>query len=500
MSKGIVHKRSGWIALILFAVAATALLRHSLLPDYALLPLDLVNNNEPWALSEPIVPQNALISDPFYSFYPRRYLLTESIQQGELPLWNPFVMAGTPNFANPNFQLFYWPNLITAVFLPAVHALSWLAWGHLILSGMLMYLFLRRQQLIVPACWLGGMVWLLNGYTLVWLENPHRLSTAAWIPGIFWAYETAVQTKRYRWAAIGGLILGTAILGGQVQFIFATGLVFGLYGLIGALSRWQKEDWASAKQCVLMMLPIGLIGLGIGSLVLLPSTEFAQISQRSLADATTILDSRWPTSQLITLLAPDFFGNPQTIGYWGTSNYAEMTAYFGAGALALAISGVLVGGYGRFYIQAVAIASFSLLLVIGSPLINTLFIFPGAEFLSLRRLLFLIPFAGALLVAIGLDGWWLKPSSNRQLAALGVVGTSLALLVIRAIPTLENVPQANSSWQNLGRGLLLATVMLGLMVYLPKRPFLIAGLALLIVMLDLLQWGWRFNPITSTEL
>ena len=50
-------------------------------------------------------------------------------------------------------------------------ALPWLAWGHLVLTGSLMYLFLRRQRLHELACVLGGGLWLLNGYGLVWLEN-----------------------------------------------------------------------------------------------------------------------------------------------------------------------------------------------------------------------------------------------------------------------------------------------------------------------------------------
>ena len=496
----LVQKRPGWLALMLFAAAATMLLRHSLLPDYALLPLDLVSTIAPWTSGEPTVPLNPLISDPFYSFYPRRYLLTESIQQGILPLWNPFVMAGTPNFANPNFQLFYWPNLITAFFLPAVHALSWLAWGHLVLSGMFMYLFLRRHQLVVPACWLGGLVWLLNGYTLVWLENPHRLSTLAWIPGILWAYETAVQTKRLSWAAIGGLFLGTSILGGQVQFVFAFGLIFGLYGLIGAAVHWQQGRRSAAWRTLLMMLPIGFIGLGIGTLVLLPSAEFAQISQRALASSATILDSRWSPAQLITLLAPDFFGNPLSGGYWGESNYAETTAYFSVGALMLALSSLIIARPNRFFIQVIGIALFSLLLLLGTPLVNVLFLFPGAQFLALRRLLFLIPFTGAMLAALGLDSWWRKPSPRRTGAALGLLSLLLMIALLWSFFTLDNVAQSNISWQNLGRGFLLAMAILLLLYNMNKRPFALAGIIIFIVVADLLQWGWRFNPITATTL
>ena len=115
------------IVLLWLIILATLLLRESLLPQYTLLPLDLIQTIAPWDDRDLGPLENGLISDPFYSFYPRRVLLTDAIHDGESPLWNAMVLSGTPNTANPNFQLFYPPNLLTALLLPADQALpGWL--------------------------------------------------------------------------------------------------------------------------------------------------------------------------------------------------------------------------------------------------------------------------------------------------------------------------------------------------------------------------------------
>ena len=160
------------IACLIFGAIAAVLLNKALLPDYTLLPLDLIQTIAPWDDLQLGPLANPLISDPFYAFYPHRLFFTESVRSGQIPLWDPAIMTGTPTVAYSNFQPFYPPNLLAALILPAHQALPWLAWFHLTATGSLMYLFLRRHKLRWLACMLGGGLWLLSGYNLVWLENP----------------------------------------------------------------------------------------------------------------------------------------------------------------------------------------------------------------------------------------------------------------------------------------------------------------------------------------
>ena len=486
------------LAGLFFALLATLLLRQSLLPSHTLLPLDLIHTIEPWRDDGQVALQNPLISDPFYSFYPRRVLLTTEIRSGRLPLWNPTIMSGTSNVANPNFQLFYPINLLAALVLPADQALPWLAWIHLVLTGVLMYLFLQRYHLKWYAAVLGAGVWMLNGYTLVWLENPHRLSTLAWLPGVFWALDSAIQKERLGWAAAGGLMLGIAILGGQMQFVFGIGLLLSFYGLLLVVNRFWKTRRVPWR-IILYLGVIAIIGLGIGSLSILPAWEFAATSQRAHISADAIIRSGWPISQLVTLVAPDFYGNPIRTPYWGLSNYAETCAYMGVVTLVLALTAPLMARSRVLFRRAGYLAVFVLALVLGSPVARLLTWLPGGEFMTLSRMLFLIPFVGALLAAVALDGWLWEAASGRSWAALAIAVGIAGLITLYTgfhLGEAAFVQHGASIQPSIRRAAAIVTVLVLLLATLRSRPRLLGTLIVLLAVGDLLQWGWSFNPIS----
>ncbi|MCP4415835.1 MAG: YfhO family protein [Chloroflexi bacterium] len=483
-------------------IFATLLLRESLLPSYTLLPLDLVQTIAPWDSLDLGSLENPLISDPFYSFYPRRVLLTQAVRNGQLPLWNPTIMAGTANTANPNFQLFYPPNLLMALILPAHQALPWLAWLHLILTGGLMGLFLRQHKLHWLASLAGATVWMLNGYTLVWLENPHRLSTLAWVPGLFWMLETAISNKQISRAAIGGVMLGVSILGGQMQFVFAIGIMLGVYGLMRIVEIFLQKR-SDAGHAILYLAVLGLIGLGIGSLAFLPANEFARMSQRIQFDSDALLSTRWPLEYLITLFSPNFYGNPVTEqAYWGVGNYAEKTVYFGAVAFFLALTASFLTTARRFKRYAYITAGVVLAIVLGSPVARVISVLPGARFIVLSRLLFLIPLVGSWLTAVSLDGWLRNSASlRRQILAILFAGGVIFSLTLWTISGLDEQFDTHQSYilADLGRGTVLVTVVILLLFSRSRFPKVIPTLIVLLIAADLLSWGWRFNPIVSTD-
>jgi len=492
------------IAFLWLAILATLLLRESLLPQYTLLPLDLIQTIAPWDDRDFGPLENGLISDPFYSFYPRRALLTDAIRNGEFPLWNPTILSGTPNTANPNYQLFYPPNLLAALVLPADQALPWLAWLHLVLAGALMYLFLHQHKLHWLASLAGATVWMLNGYIIVWLENPHRLSTLAWMPGIFLAYETAVSRKSIAWAAIGGIMLGLSILGGQMQFIFAFGFMLGVYGLMVIAERfYQNHAWKDAGRAIMYMATIGFIGLGIGSLILLPANEFAEMSQRVHYSSETIQRTRWPLLHLVTLFSPDFYGNPVSEqAYWSTNNYAEMSAYFGVVAFFLALTAPFVAAAKRFSRYTYVMASIVFALILGTPLARLLFALPGAEFIVLTRLLFLVPLTGSWLTAVSLDGWFKQSASRRrQIVSILFAITVTFTLVVWTIINLgdEFALHQAAIMVELGRSVLLITVVILLLLLIPRWPKITSALILLLITADIFALGKAFNPITPTD-
>lgn len=487
-------------ALLIFLTLTATLLNKALPPDETLLPLRIIQDLLPWDELVLGPRQNRLLIDPFFTFYPNRHLQTEALRQGTFPLWNPYLFAGTPAFADPNFQPFYPFNLLAAFLWPPHQAMPWLALFHLTTTGTLTYLLLRRHRLCWTAAVFGGAVWLLNGYGLVWLENPHRWSTAAWLPGIFWAYETAVQTERPRWLALGGLFLGVAVLGGQVQFVFMTGLALGVYALMTTASRWQQGERTIRPLAGLII--VALIGLGIGALILLPAGQFAALSSRT-APAVPITASRWPATQLITLLAPDFYGNPATpVVYWGPFNFAEMTAYFGIVALLLALMAPAVARRTHFLAITLTLFGLTLAIALGSLLATLLSLLPGGNFLVLNRTIVLIPLFGAWLAAAGLDGW-LDTAVSVPRRALAVSGALIPLLAI-VLFTRMALGEAFAAHRDtilpeLGSAAAFVLAAAGALALAQHRPAHGGALIILLGAGELLLWGHAFNPINPID-
>ena len=99
------------------------------------------------------------------------------------------------------------------------------------------------------------------------------------MPGIFWALESAIQDEKPARAAIGGLFLGLAILGGQVQYVFGMAIMLAIYTLLKLFLQFRQKS-QKTRQTLFYSAMIAGIGLGIGTLLIIPVSQLAQESQR----------------------------------------------------------------------------------------------------------------------------------------------------------------------------------------------------------------------------
>jgi hypothetical protein len=96
-------------------------------------------------------PQNHLITDLIIQNYPwKRFVLT-SLQDGELPLWNPYLFAGAPFLAAGQHSAYYPFGVLLFLILPLAQAYGWFAVSQLWLAGVLMYAFGRILRCAAPA-------------------------------------------------------------------------------------------------------------------------------------------------------------------------------------------------------------------------------------------------------------------------------------------------------------------------------------------------------------
>jgi hypothetical protein len=312
-----------------------------------------------WLPADRIIAGNDLIN----MFLPWLRFAVSSLQQGQLPLWNPYFFSGLPFVANPQPALFYPPTWL-ALLMPVTRALGLIVVLHLWLAGAGMYAWLRSEGASVSGALLAGVIFTFSGYFFVRVYAGHLgvVTTGAWLPFLLWVYRRVLARRSWRLAVVGGLPVGLSILAGHTaSFIYvALGLV--AYAVFCAWERLREghaaqEPGSVAPQPLRFprlrgdlasgLLPLAwvgvmlLVGLALAAVQLVP---MAQLALRSTRQSTPTYEFAarfsWPPGYLLTLLVPNFFGEPAQTGYWGDGIYDEFIFYVGVLPLLLALLGL----------------------------------------------------------------------------------------------------------------------------------------------------------------
>ncbi len=267
-----------------------------------------------------------------HAFLPWWRFALDSLRGGELPLWNPYLFSGTPFLANPQPALFYPPVWLIGL-LPLTQAVGMLLLFHLWLAGLGAYAWLRAEGADRGGGLLGAVVFAFSGYFSVHVFAGHIgvVMTQAWLSVILWAYRRAVARSSLPWAALGGVPVALSLLGGHTASFLYVGLVWGVYALYIGM-----RDSEFGKPLFLAGV-MALVGLGLAAVQLLPTWEFVGHSTRQSADYAFASGYSWPPGYLVTLLIPNFFGEPLRAGYWGESVYEEFIFYVGVAPLLLTL-------------------------------------------------------------------------------------------------------------------------------------------------------------------
>ena len=485
-------RRQHLIACAILILAVSSYHVRGIRPGQTFVQVDLANFILPWRNGSVVQLQNWLISDPLYQYYPFLVNAVETVRSThQWPLWNPRILLGHPTAADPLFQTFYPVSLVLGLAFGAARGLAIGLWLHAILAAVLTYGFLRATQCAWRAAIFGALTYALSGYLVTWFETPFWISTLAWLPGILWAYELAIQRRSWRYIAFGGMALAFATLGGQISFVVTFCLFLVLYAL-GA--TWRKSRAKGRMSFGPLLAAAMMPGLGfIASAVqIIPFTEFLDSSRRVLEWG---LVDPLPAQQLITLIVPHFYGQPTGGGaYWGASNYSESTIY--AGLVALLLAGIAPLASPRMPVLYLsAVGALTVYFILGGPGVSILGPIPVIKYISLHRTVFLLPLIIALLAA--------KTLSEPTTPQWSVIAVGVALLSIVYLALVQlNSGHARDHWSQLQVEVLRAGILLGSAVVLLAVRYRYAALKpaaewwlIVLAFADLYLFGSHFNPV-----
>jgi hypothetical protein len=274
-------------------------------------------------------------------FFPWQRAAIDSYQHGQLPLWTSLVGSGAPLAANLQTAAFYPLNFLYFL-LPTEYAMGYTAIAHVVLAGLFMYVYLRSLGLEKFSATIGAIAFQLCGFLIARLGFLSITVTLPWLPAWLWRCERLVASgerlaggkgQGARNVALLGLVIGLGILAGHAQTA-----VYGLI-LVTAYFIWRVITQSPRHLVTVSLFAFAIVlGLGLAAIQLLPSAELTRESQRIAGlDFTRVMThSYWPP-RLLTLLSPDFFGNPAQNNFWGYDNYWENAAYIGVIPILLAL-------------------------------------------------------------------------------------------------------------------------------------------------------------------
>ena len=431
--------------------------------------------------------KNPLLADVPSLFYPLKIYSTQFLKLGHIPLWNPLLFNGYPLLATFQSSVL---NPFNAFFIYFKDTLAWtlfIAFQPL-LSAVFMYLFLRGQKLSVSAGLLGAIAYAFSGFSLIWLEYGIHGYVMAYIPLLLFLASKFIDSARPAiWGALASAVVALQIFSGYPQIT--------LYTLI-LIPTWTV--FKNLKKTILLCVFLGL-GLALSSVQLLPGFELLQNSQRIKENVSGGYQVAFlPWSQLLSLTAPDYFGNPATGNYWGEGNYTNNSGYLGSVVLLLVLLGI--SSKTKFW---TALFGFSYFLAFPTPISRFISSLPLFSAATATRILVLTALAGSILAAYGLQSRF----SRRRFWILFIplLASLLAFLLSKRMLTsspladmlLPHIANMSTTIRNLV--LPIFFLLAAAAVKYIKLPIASWGLILLTTF-ELFRFGWKYNPFFDSKL
>lgn len=490
----------------------------------------------PWRAFYPdLKVQNAELDDPIILHYPLWVTARQMLRAGIPPIWNPYIFCGAPLLADSMCHPFDALNLAT-LWIPDRQAWGYVLFFSFLIAGLFFYFFMREIAVSRLGAFVGAACYMLNGFFIVWAEYRFVVGSFCWVPVVFIALERVIKGRSMAYALLGGTALGFLILAANLHFLLIAFLLFAAYAL-WRIRRvtvdWGRPTALRALRAVGIMLAVGI---GLSAIQWLPTLEYLPYTQRNL-EKYKGCNFMHPL-ELLTLVAPNFFGNPAGGSFEGNllfprSFIAMNTPYIGVMGLMLAFVGLWSWRrrpWARFFgIVSLGVIAFLLSLNFESIHFAVNLLVP-IDTLDHHRMLVLSAMGLAVLAGFGMDELQ-RPSAHIQraihLAALAgfvfvgfTVGLSLLLL-----PWLPHAEQLSKQQNILGYLFFLcgkhtlpilapnvgtAVVITAFAAFLafewrfvalrPRLgrvlPYACAGL----LVADILYYGMRFNPFVPPNL
>ncbi len=440
--------------------------------------------------------KNNAMPDVHTQIYPWKKLTIDTYKMGQIPLWNPYSFSGNPQLANFQTAVFSPFNLLFFLF-SFIDAWSILVLLQPLLAGYFMYLLLRQYGLSKLATLLGSTSFMFCGFMVVWMAYATLGFAILYLPLSLYAIEKFIEKQKKKTLVFLVLSITLSIFSGHFQTsLYALGFIF-IYIVWKAKQNKEKN------------LSIALFGAyGLGLVLALPQIlPTIQLYEFSVRAGNYIAGGGIPWKYLITIVAPDFFGNPVTRNDW-FGFYAEWASFVGIVPILFASLAVLQRKSRHVLFFSVVTLGL-LVLIVDSPvqsLIGALHI-PVLSTSNPSRIIVLLSFVISVLSGFGLDFWLKKDYVEKNIWY--AIGFWLGIVLLVWILLVLGKPFSADKLTIATRNFVLPTALLFFSIfvllvsrYFNHQRFLVFGalLFLAIASFDSLRFAQKWMPFDPKSL
>ncbi|MFC2151855.1 YfhO family protein [Bacteroidota bacterium] len=267
---------------------------------------------------------------------PWRYFISECLQNGFLPLWNPYINCGFPQTADP---MTWYPVswAIGLIFGNDLISLQYEYLFHIFIGGIGLYklgvlLKLNREtRLIISISFMFSGLFISNAQHFGWIVS------AAWFPLILYYYILFCKTLKIKYGIIFILFLFFQLTGGYAGFFIITVYILialFLYFLFGYLKEKIYVKY------VLTNVILAIIFILLSSVVLVSSIELSlYLTRYNQLNIDYVISYALPVRALISFILP--FATTTNTEYWGADS-SLINCYFGIIPFVFLIYSILV--------------------------------------------------------------------------------------------------------------------------------------------------------------
>jgi len=378
--------------------------------------------------------QHPLKYDMIDQAYPWRYLIGECLQDGILPLWNPYQLLGSPIHADPQSSAWYPLTWFFGYFFGYdIYVISIDFFLHIFLAGMGMFYLAKQMKYRDETGFIMGVSYMLSGFFIGNAQHFMWIISATWIPFIIGSF-LAMKTAPSIGAAIRlGLAFFMIMTGGYPAFIFL--LLYLLTGIfiLFIIEFIRKKDYHELSRYCKYVVISGIFTILTGMVVLISVYHLqGAITRGAGVTLRQALFCAFTPESFISFILP--FASIRDMDFYGT-DLSMSNAYFGLITLVFFLTGLMIRRTKLVNLFLVW-GLFCLAASVGSALPLREFLYNYVPFMNLFRFpaLFRIYFILSFIIVAGhaFDEWRkgeLNLTGRLRVSMVVVVGVLLGFLV-----------------------------------------------------------------------